>query len=286
MQLNLTHPIKLAFCDLDGTLLDEHSAIAPATRQAIARAEAAGLHVSFATGRAFPMLADIARAAGITAPLVTCNGAQIVDPVTGKLISGSSLDPAAIEPTLRALDARGVEYSLLGIDCCLFGRSTNPRLPYCLKSTGDGRTTGLTDVECLVLDGDYSRLAGHRIAKILLNEQTPGKAEAACRAVIDSSVFECYRSSPTLIEIMPIGIDKGEGVRRVAAACGVPMESVAVFGDYDNDLPMLRIAGFPVAMGNGTDAVKAAARYICETNTENGVAKTLDRMVEANRAFL
>ena len=36
MQLNLTHPIKLAFCDLDGTLLDEHSAMAPATRQAIA----------------------------------------------------------------------------------------------------------------------------------------------------------------------------------------------------------------------------------------------------------
>ena len=40
---------------------------------------------------------------------------------------------------------------------------------------------------------------------------------------------------------------------------------------------MFRVAGWPVAMGNGDEAVKAAARIITASNDEAGVAQAVRR---------
>ena len=41
------------------------------------------------------------------------------------------------------------------------------------------------------------------------------------------------------IEIMPAGVDKGRGVRDMAASLGLSMDQVMALGDQDNDIPML-----------------------------------------------
>lgn len=47
------------------------------------------------------------------------------------------------------------------------------------------------------------------------------------------------------------------------------------FGDGENDLSMIRMAGIGVAMENGEESVKTAADYITKTNNEAGVAKAI-----------
>ena len=47
------------------------------------------------------------------------------------------------------------------------------------------------------------------------------------------------------------------------------------FGDGENDIEMLRFVGVGVAMGNGGDAVKAAADYVTDAVDEDGIAKAL-----------
>ena len=47
------------------------------------------------------------------------------------------------------------------------------------------------------------------------------------------------------------------------------------FGDGENDLSMIRMAGIGVAMENGEESVKAAADYIKKANNEAGVAKAI-----------
>lgn len=42
---------------------------------------------------------------------------------------------------------------------------------------------------------------------------------------------------------------------------------------------MLKVAGYSVAMGNGTDEVKEAAKYITLTNAESGVAAAVKKFV-------
>ena len=48
-------------------------------------------------------------------------------------------------------------------------------------------------------------------------------------------------------------------------------------GDGDNDVAMLREAGFGVAPANADAAVKEAADYIAESNNEEGPAKAIEK---------
>ena len=50
-------------------------------------------------------------------------------------------------------------------------------------------------------------------------------------------------------------------------------------GDGINDIPMLRAAGFSVAMGNGVDAVRAAAWAVTDDCENDGFAKAIERYV-------
>jgi 5-amino-6-(5-phospho-D-ribitylamino)uracil phosphatase len=52
-------------------------------------------------------------------------------------------------------------------------------------------------------------------------------------------------------------------------------------GDNTNDVEMLRVAGWSVAMGQAQEAVKAAARAVTGTNLEDGVALAIERYVLA-----
>ena len=81
------------------------------------------------------------------------------------------------------------------------------------------------------------------------------------------------------LEVMPRGVDKGTGLAELAAFYGIPLENVMVFGDYDNDLPMFRRAGYPVAMGNAMEDVKRAAWQVTAPNTEDGLAQAIEKYV-------
>lgn len=82
-------------------------------------------------------------------------------------------------------------------------------------------------------------------------------------------------SIPNNLEINAAGADKGGALIRLAARLGIPREATMSFGDGENDLSMIRMAGIGVAMANGEESVKEAADYITETNNEAGVAKAI-----------
>lgn len=86
------------------------------------------------------------------------------------------------------------------------------------------------------------------------------------------------------IEVMPAGVDKGQGLRDLAARLGVPMDRTMALGDAENDLAMLTAAAYGTAMGNASPAAKAAAKYHTDGNNEGGWAKAVIRFVdEMNR---
>ena len=55
------------------------------------------------------------------------------------------------------------------------------------------------------------------------------------------------------------------------------MDRMVAFGDMPNDLPMLLAADHGVAMGNAHPQVLAAAAEITAPNTEDGLARVLER---------
>lgn len=281
--LQLKAPIKLVMCDLDGTLLNSRSKVSQATKDAIARAAKHGIKVSIASGRCYPMQLAIAKEIGVTAPVITANGAQIIDTETDLPVYSNVLPDSLLIKTLSTLRELGVDCSALGYDICMFSIGNDIRLDFYRACREHAAGLGLSLIPPEFFAEDFSNVIGRHTAKLLVSERTGSDCERAREALSGNEAFDIYYSSPTLLEIMPTGIDKGTGVAKTAEYLGIPTESVAVFGDYDNDLPMFRKAGLPVAMGNALPGVKEQALYVCESNDNDGVARTLDLFIEQNK---
>jgi hydroxymethylpyrimidine pyrophosphatase-like HAD family hydrolase len=56
---------------------------------------------------------------------------------------------------------------------------------------------------------------------------------------------------------------------------GVDMARTVAFGDYDNDVSMLKAAGLGVAVANATEEARAAADIITVSNEEHAIAKII-----------
>ncbi len=56
-------------------------------------------------------------------------------------------------------------------------------------------------------------------------------------------------------------------------------KTVAI-GDYDNDIPMLKAAGFGIAVANASAAARGAANFTTASNDENAVAHVIYRLAD------
>ena len=65
----------------------------------------------------------------------------------------------------------------------------------------------------------------------------------------------------------------------LAKRLNIAPEQVATIGDMPNDVMMFEKSGFSIAMGNASDAVKARANAVTDSNEENGFANAVRRFV-------
>ena len=81
-----------------------------------------------------------------------------------------------------------------------------------------------------------------------------------------------------LFDILPAGWDKGCAALELARALGLTPDEVAVFGDSDNDLPMIDAVPNSVAVANANEAVTAAARWHISAAADDAVAGALHQI--------
>ena len=99
------------------------------------------------------------------------------------------------------------------------------------------------------------------------------------RVKLEEMGLQVNSSFPCNIEIMAPGTGKGAAVRWLTEHMGYTKEQTMGFGDYTNDLPMLENVGWPVAVANAVDEVKAVCRSIAPACEDDGVAKAICKYV-------
>lgn len=86
---------------------------------------------------------------------------------------------------------------------------------------------------------------------------------------------EFGRWHPAFADVTARGNTKQKGIDEMIRVLGIPLESTVAIGDGGNDISMLRHAGIGVAMGQASEAVKAAANYVTSSVDEDGIKKAL-----------
>ena len=84
-------------------------------------------------------------------------------------------------------------------------------------------------------------------------------------------------SATVLVEVSPLGDNKGETLKFLAEHYGIPIEKTVAVGDNLNDLPMILAAGIGCAVGNAAEELKAAADFVSASNNEGAVAQIIKK---------
>lgn len=258
---------RLFASDMDGTLLNAQSKVAPATTAAVQRANDAGKIFTIVSGRSLVAIRQFLPDLPLTHPFGIFNGAMIVD-VSGKVYYEQTLEEADARYVLRLARERGAQvFVWIGQD--MYGDVWDEVLTTYAKVSG---------VEPKLIEDDEEMLR-HPIAKILWYSSADNIADWLAEFTESmAGRMNVSTSAPEFIEFNHIDVSKGLCLQRLGELLGVPAEEIIAAGDETNDLPMLEYAGLGIAMKNATQAVLDAADMMSPwTNDEDGLAKLIDQ---------
>lgn len=83
------------------------------------------------------------------------------------------------------------------------------------------------------------------------------------------------------MDVMASGVSKGRALEALQERLGAGRAETMVFGDYFNDVEMLRLAEHSFCMENGHEDVKKMCKHIAPDNNHGGVTKCIRRFALA-----
>ncbi len=259
--------------DVDGTLLDEDENVTPRTRQAVRAAVASGVHFVLATGRPPRWIPPVVEALGFAPMAVCANGAVIYDPNQDRIISARTL-AVDVLTELAEIATRVIPGAGLAVE--RVGRTAHDSAtPQFVSSPGyEHAWLNPDNTEVSIED-----LLSAPAVKLLIRKAGARSSDMAALLAKHIGVEGdiTYSTNNGLIEINPIGTSKATGIEEVARPLEITAEDVITFGDMPNDVPMLLWAGHGVAMGNAHPDAIAAANEVTAPNTDDGLARVLER---------
>jgi Cof subfamily protein (haloacid dehalogenase superfamily) len=271
---------QLIALDVDGTTVNTGQAPSPRVRQALDRAQAQGLKVIVATGRAFQSAREYARMLGLDGPLICLQGALVKEQVNGEqTLLAEPLPPEPLGDLIRFADERELELTLYTEDEIYVSRMYHERKYYDLWFSLPVRVVpSLTEA-----------VAGLKQRRVpLIKALFIGDPQDLPRLEADLNRFcqgrmDVVRSHEHFVELLAPGVSKGRALAFLAQRYGVSQGQTIAVGDSGNDISMIRWAGLGVAVANAAPEVRAAADWIAPSVNEDGVAVLLERYVLERR---
>ncbi len=80
--------------------------------------------------------------------------------------------------------------------------------------------------------------------------------------------FEIYSSTNHFLEIMPKGVHKGLGIKKVCERYGISLDKIATIGDGANDVFMFDLTPNSYVMSHANDSVKKRAKHVVDSVSE------------------
>ncbi|SIS38150.1 Cof-type HAD-IIB family hydrolase [Salimicrobium flavidum] len=248
---------KLAFFDIDGTLLDHNKELSTSTIETITKLQKQGVYCAIATGRAPFMHNRIREKLGISS-FISFNGQYVVledTPVYKNPLKHEELD---------SLYKKAI--------------ANNHPVIFMNEDTMKATEPGSNRVE--------KALQSLRFNYPEVDELYHEKREMYQSLIFcEGDEIESYRQSHRAFDyirwhkyscdIIPSGGSKSEGIRKLIEAADVDMGNVYAFGDGPNDIEMIRDVGTGIAMGNAVSEVKAASDYVTDDVSEDGLTKAV-----------
>lgn len=88
------------------------------------------------------------------------------------------------------------------------------------------------------------------------------------------------KSGKVWIDIMSSNADKGKALKHLLEILDIAPSNLATFGDYHNDIGMLKLAEYSYAVENAHPDVKQVAKTIIESNNNSPVTRVINEYLQ------
>lgn len=268
---------KILFLDLDGTLLNDQKEITAGNRRAIEEALGRGHRIVVASGR--PLKSSLAQArrlglAGEGCYVIAYNGAVIYDCSAGEPVFRRTLEMEDLYRVFDEARRRGYYIQTYDREDVVFEEGGNEAYAkrYC----------ELVGMEYRVIRDVRKDVTEAPVKALFVDYQNPEPLADMARWIGENMAgrVDCFPSSPYLLEVVAVGMNKGAAVAALCGLLSVPVADTVAAGDQANDIAMLQAAGVGVAMANGTPEVKAAADYVTiRDNNHDGIEEVIRKFL-------
>ena len=268
---------KAIALDLDGTLLNSKKEVSKRNKEVIMKAAEAGVHIILASGRPVPGIKHIAHhlhLEQVGGYILSYNGGMIINCKTGDVIRRETIPEKCYSDIVHVAKKYGVTpltYDAEGII------TTNENDEYVKL---ESKINNIPINQVFHLD-ETAKLDPPVKFMVVGEHETLQKVQAELNEKLKGEV-NVFFSESYFLEITPNGIEKATSLEMLLGKLDLDRKNLIACGDGYNDIPMMRYAGFSVAMENAKDETKEWADFIAPSNDEDGVALAIEKFALHN----
>ena len=270
--------IKLIATDMDGTLLDPKGQVdLPRLEKILDQLEERGIRFVIATGNEIHRVKQLLGHLTERVVLIVANGARIFE--GNQLLQAQTWDDDMVNRALEFFKGQECQDQFVVTSMnggfvkegTVFTQLENFMTPEMIELFYQ-RMNFVEELESHLFGGvlKMSLVVGEERSDSVLeeiNQLFNGHVQAV------SSGYGC-------IDILQSGIHKAWGLQELLKRWDIKAEEIMAFGDSENDVEMLQLAGIAYAMENADDKAKAVATDFAPSNSQAGVYEVLEDWLE------
>ena len=270
--------IRVIATDMDGTLLDPKGQLdLPRLEKILDKLDQCDIRFVIATGNEVHRMRQLLGHLTERVVLVVANGARIFE--NNELIQAQTWDDAMVDKALDHFKGRECQDQFV---------VTAMNGGFVKKGTVFTELDKFMTPEMIeklyqrmnfVDEFDSSLFGGVLKMSMVVGEERLDSVLQEINDLFDGHV-RAVSSGYGCIDILQDGIHKAWGLVELLKRWNLKPEQIMAFGDSENDIEMLELAGISYAMENAEEAVKRVATKVAPANSQAGVYKVLENWLE------
>ena len=261
--------IKLIASDVDGTLVvDGSSSLHPELYEVIHKLKEQGIAFVGASGRPVGSMEHIFAPVRDDVYFIAGNGYYMN--YEGKKKFFTDFDKNLAAAIAADMYAAGMQVMFDAADC-VYTESNDQRFIDWIEKGYKNKVVQIDNL--LELDDTILKVAG------CIMDGVPEEVAEHLKAKYGSQCKVTY-AGHQWVDVIDPNLSKGTALKTLQEELGILPEETMVFGDQMNDMEMLEQAYYSFAVANARPEVKAAARFMADSNVNQGPLKILKLLLE------
>lgn len=270
--------IKLIATDMDGTLLDPKGQVdIPRLEKILDQLEERGIRFVIATGNEIHRVKQLLGHLTERVVLIVANGARIFE--GNQLLQAQTWDDDMVNRALEFFKGRECQEQFV---------VTSMNGGFVKEGTVFAELENFMTPEMIELFYQrmnfVEKLESHLFGGVLkmslvVGEERSDSVLEEINQLFNGSV-QAVSSGYGCIDILQSGIHKAWALQELLKRWDIKAEEIMAFGDSENDVEMLQLAGIAYAMENADDKAKAVATDFAPSNSQAGVYQVLEDWLE------